>query len=145
VKLQSASVGACVDTDALNGILETARVAPTDASKRQTILHPCAETDARNDDHGRYDKGDNVLVQTVTFPCSVDSIRGSEIGQNGVRALRIGKASVIGVEMATEVGRGRTPKARCDDAWHRGGACTVRQPLASPHHFLETTNFLPIA
>ncbi len=53
VKLQSTSVSTCVDTEASFEILETARVAPTDASTRHAITTRVAKTDARNDEQGR--------------------------------------------------------------------------------------------
>ena len=53
VRLQDASVSACVDTDASYGTLETARVAPTDAAKGPCHCDEFCETDARNGGQGR--------------------------------------------------------------------------------------------
>ena len=43
-----------VHTEASFEIPETARVAPTGASKRQAITTKIGNTDARNDEHGRH-------------------------------------------------------------------------------------------
>ena len=68
MKLQVTAASKYSDTEARHGILETTRVAPTGASKRQAIFHHRVETDARNDDHGPDGKRGNVLVQSVAFP-----------------------------------------------------------------------------